>query len=162
MEDLKGGDMEFDENDKFFIDNAEMVESFVNARNLFLSKLNDKVYKLKNEISKPDACEKQWIYANSCLVHDFNLSENSIAFDLYISTKGWELHLFGRNIKSQNYLSELFAVAPMSDYHVPLQNSRYILKKFPLDVELSVVKEELLDWFNLLLESEKNKKMLIG
>ena len=157
IEKLKGDDMEFDENDKFFIENEDRVNSLINARNKFLSKLNSKVRELQEEIEKPDACEKQWIYAKSCLVHDFNLSGNSIAFDLYVSPTGWELELFGRNIKSQTYLTELFSVAPMSNHKATMQDSRYILQKFGLDVELSSIKETLLDWFNLLLKSEQNK-----
>lgn len=157
IEKLKGDDMEFNENDKFFIENEERVNSLVNARNTFLFKLNSKVRELQEEIEKPDACEKQWIYAKSCLVHDFNLSGNSIAFDLHVSPSGWELQLFGRNISSQTYLTELFAIMPMSDHKAPKLDSRYIVHKFGLDVELSKIKEKLLDWFNLLLESEKNK-----
>ncbi|QBQ54781.1 PD-(D/E)XK nuclease family protein [Nitrosococcus wardiae] len=88
IEKLKGDDMEFNENDKFFIENEDRVNSLVNARNRFLSKLNSKVRELQEEIEKPEACEKQWIYAKSCLVHDFNLSGNSIAFDLYVSPAG--------------------------------------------------------------------------
>ena len=157
IEKLRGDDMEFDDNDKFFIENEDRVNSLVNARNKFLSKLNSKVRELQEEIEKPAACEKQWIYAKSCLVHDFNLSGNSIAFDLYVSPTGWELQLFGRNIKSQTYLAELFDVQPMSNYNAPIQDGRYILQKFGLDVELSEIKEKMLDWFNLLLESEKNR-----
>ncbi|HRQ56418.1 MAG TPA: PD-(D/E)XK nuclease family protein [Azoarcus taiwanensis] len=157
VERLKGDDVEFDGNDKFFIENEDRVNSLVNARNRFLSKLNCKVRELQGEIEKPVACEKQWIYAKSCLVHDFNLSGNSIAFDLHVSPTGWELQLFGRTIKSQTYLTELFTVAPMSNHVAPIKDSRYILQKFGLDVEMSIIKEKLLDWFNLLLESEQNK-----
>jgi hypothetical protein len=157
IERLSGDDMEFDEIDKFFIEHADRVDLLVNARSKFLSKLNSKVRELQEEIEKPDACEKQWIYSKSCLVHDFNLSGNSIAFDLFVSPTGWELDLFGRNIKSQTYLAALFTVFPMSNHEVPIQGSRYILEKFGLDVELSRIKEKSLDWFNLLLESERNK-----
>jgi hypothetical protein len=157
IEKLKGDNMKFNENDKFFIKNEDRVNSLVNARNKFLSKLNSKVRELQEEIEKPDACEKQWIYAKSCLVHDFNLSGNAIAFDLYVSPTGWELQLFGRNIKSQTYLTELFSVAPMSNHKQTIQDSRYILQKFALDVDLFRIREKLLDWFVLLLKSEQNK-----
>lgn len=157
IEKLKGDDMEFDENDKFFIENEDRINSLVNARSKFLSKLNSKVRELQGQIEKPGAYEKQLIYAKSCLVHDFNLSGNSIAFDLYVSPTGWELQLFGRNIRSQIYLAELFSVAPMSSHKATMKDSRYILQKFGLDAELHIIKEKLLSWFDLLLKSQQNK-----
>ena len=106
---------------------------------------------------KPDKCERQWIYAKSCLVHDFNLSRHSIAFDLYISPQGWELQLFGRNIKSQAYLTELFLISPMCDHKAILKDSRYILQEYDLSTELETIKSKLIEWFGLLTQSETKK-----
>ncbi len=156
IEKLKGDAMELDESDKFFIENEDRISTLVNARNKFLSKLYSKVIELKEKVEKPAVCERQWIYAKSCLVHDFNLSGNSIAFDLYISPKGWELVLFGRNIRSKSYLAKLFSIPPMCERKASIEDSRYILEKFGLEIDLDNIRTALIDWFSLLLQSEKN------
>lgn len=157
IEKLNGENMELDKNDQFFIENEERVNVLLNARNAFISKLNTKVRELLDIIPKPDECERQWIYAKSCLVHDFKLSGQSIAFDLYISPQGWELQLFGRNIRSQAYLTDLFSISPMSDHQATLKDSRYILLKYDLSTELDTIKVELLEWCAFLTQAESNK-----
>lgn len=151
---LKGGDMEFDENDKFFIENEDRVNSLVGARNMFLSKLNSKVRKLQEQIEKPAACEKQWIYAKSCLVHDFILSGNSIAFDLYVSPAGWELQLFGRNLSSNNYVTQL--VSRRSD-QITTEKGRFVVARWPLSIELVEIKEKLCEWMEWIVQEDANK-----
>lgn len=164
IEKLNGGIMEIDENDQFFIENEERVNSLINARNKFISKLNGKIRELSDLTQKPDDCERQWIYAKSCLVHDYNLSGNSIAFDLYISPQGWELKLFGRGASSREYLKELFSMPVLSEHIVQLKDSRYIIKEYDLSTELTKIREDLLDWFGLLTraESEKNANKTIN
>lgn len=157
IEKLNGGSMELDENDKFFIENKDRVDALLNARNKFVAKLNNKVRELQEKIKKPQECEKQWIYAKSCLVHDFNLSGNSIAFDLYISPQGWELQLFGRNNMSKSYLSELFLIPPLAGQDVQMKDSRYIIEKYDLRTNLDEVKNGLLSWVQDLLLSESKK-----
>lgn len=159
IENLKGDDMEFDESDRFIIDHVDRIDALIKARENVSKKLYNRVCKLQEEVKKPDTCEKQWIYSKCCLVHDFNLSGNSIAFDLYVSPKRWELQLFGRNIKSQSYLSGLFSISPMSDYknQVHIKDYRYILHNFKLEDDDSMIKDRLQFWFGLLLEAEKNK-----
>ncbi len=154
---LNGENMELDKNDQFFIENEERVNALLNARNKFVSKLVTKVRELSDIIPKPAQCERQWIYAKSCLVHDFILSDHSIAFDLYISPQGWELQLFGRNAKSQAYLTELFSILPMSEHKANLRDSRYILDEYDLSAELEFIKDELLKWFGFLIETENLK-----
>ena len=149
--------MILDKNDQFFIENEERVNALLNARNTFISKLNTKVTELLDTTPKPAECERQWIYAKSCLVHDFILSRHSIAFDLYISPQGWELQLFGRNIKSQAYLTELFSISPMSGHKVTLKDSRYIVQEYDLSTEIDTIKEELLEWCGFLTQAENNK-----
>jgi hypothetical protein len=87
------------------------------------------------------------------------LSDNSIAFDLYISPKGWELQLFGRNNKSQLYLSELFSINPLSQQKFELIDARYILQVYELNESIDVIKNQLLNWIDLLIQTDKNKTM---
>ena len=157
IEKLSGENMELDKNDQFFIENEDRVNALLNARNKFISKLNSKVRELLEKIEKPEACEKQWIYAKSCLVHDFNLSNHSIAFDLYVSAKGWELQLFGRNNISKSYLSELFSIVPLSGKKVEIKDSRYILEQYSLNTNLDEIKNGFFEWVKLLMQSEVNK-----
>ena len=160
IEKFNGENMELDKNDLFFIEHEERVNALLNARNKFISKLNSKVrelFELLDKTPKPVECERQWIYAKTCIVHDFILSGHSIAFDLYLLPKKWELQLFGRNVKSQAYLTELFSIQPMSNHKVNLKDSRYILQEHDLAVELEVIKTDLLKWFDLLTETENNK-----
>ncbi len=154
IEKLKGDDMEFDENDKFFIENEDRVSSLVNARNRFLSKLNSKVNKLQEKIEKPAACERQWIYAKSCLVHDFNLSGNSIAFDLYVSPIGWELKLFGRNQPSNNYVTQL--LSKRSD-PITSEKGRFVVARWPLTTGLDEIKGKLCEWMAWIVQEDANK-----
>lgn len=157
IEKLNGSNMEMDKNDQFFIENEERVNSLINARNKFVSKLNGKVRELSDLVQKPNDCNRQWIYLKSCLVHDYNLSGNSIAFDLYISPQGWEFQLFGRNANSREYLKQLFSMPALSEHTVPLKDSRYILKEYDLSTELTTIKEDMLEWFGLLIKAEHEK-----
>ncbi|MBL4909312.1 MAG: PD-(D/E)XK nuclease family protein [Alteromonadaceae bacterium] len=157
IEKLNGKNMELDKNDKFFIENEDRVNELLNARNKFVSKVNNKVRELLEIIEKPDECEKQWIYAKSCLVHDFNLSTHSIAFDLCVSAKGWELKLFGRNNVSKSYLLDLFTIIPLSGKKVKIKDSRHILEQYSLNTNLDEVKNGFNEWVRLLMQSEANK-----
>ncbi|WP_297575014.1 PD-(D/E)XK nuclease family protein [uncultured Deefgea sp.] len=157
IEKLSGGNMEINENDLFFIENGERVDRLLNARNEFIIKLNGRVRELQDKIEKPTSCNKQWIFSKNCLVHDFILSGYSIAFDLYISAKGWELQLFGRDPKSQQYLTELFSTPPLRDKNPSIKGSRYILQHEDLKIDLDTIKGHLLNWMELLITAEKNK-----
>ena len=137
IEQLKGKNMELNQVDRFFAENENRVNALLNARNMYISKLNAKVKMLQEMIEKPNACERQWIYAKSCLVHDFKLSNNSIAFDLYMSGGGWELQLFGRNKSSEAYLSELMSI-PLTGKKHETKDSRYIIEKFDLNTDLEM------------------------
>lgn len=154
IEKLKDNNMMFNEIDCFFINNEEKIKSLINERNSFLSKLNLRVSKLIQEINKPDKCVRQWIYRKNCLVHDFNLLGNLIAFDLYLSPKGWELQLFGRNKMSQSYVRE-FLILNNLNYSKNSEN-KYIIESFSLDESFSKIKVKLFYWFDLLIKLENN------
>lgn len=164
IENFKGGNiMELTKKDQFFIKHDKRVNVFLNDRNEFMSKLYNRVKELKNLMAKEQLseCVKLWVHAKSCLVHVFKLSGHSIEFDLYISPKGWELLLHGQNNKSQLYLSELLNTPPLNEYKpYSMKNSGYILdlEHYNLAADLDEIKGELIKWFDLLLQSEKNKR----
>lgn len=146
---LPGNNMEFDESDKFFIENNDRVDSLIAARNRFMSKLNSKVVELKELVEIPTKCDKQWIFAKSCLVHDFKLYGNSIAFDLYLSSSGWELQVFGRNGPSNYAISQILTAR--SDVVGMTNNNRYILAKWSISDDLEEVKNGLLEWMSQIV-----------
>ncbi|MBV6446504.1 hypothetical protein [Nitrosomonas sp.] len=152
IENLIGGKMEITEADQFFIKNESRVNALLDARNKFLSKLNKMVCELMAVIEKPLTCERQWIYAKSCLVHDFLFHGNSIAFDLYVSPKGWELQVFGRNTASEKYLSELFELSPLRELNILFKDSRRVLTTYDLTTDQSVIREDLLKHFKIISE----------
>lgn len=152
IENLIGGKMEITEADQFFIKNESRVNALLDARNKFLSKLNKMVCELMAVIEKPPICERQWIYAKSCLVHDFLFHGNSIAFDLYLSPKGWELQVFGRNTASEKYLSELFELSPLRELNILFKDSRRVLMTYDLTTDQAVIKEDLLKHFKIISE----------
>jgi len=155
IENLSGGKMELDDNDQFFIENKERIESLINARNAFMLKLNSQVRELSDFIDKPVGCDRQWIYSKSILVHDYILSGNSIAFDLEISPQGWRLELFGRNTSSESYLKDLFLQSNLSNRNVLNKGTRYRLDEYELSTEKSLIKESMVKWFNLISEADK-------
>ena len=155
IDNLSGEKMELTEDDKFFIDNAELVDSFIKAKNKFDAKLNDKVKKLSNIVEKHVKCQKQSIYAKSVLVHDFVFSEYEIAFDLKISIYGWDLILFARNKPSQDYLKQIMTAQQMKEQKSENINSRYILEKWDLNTDLSVVATNLEKHIELFIEAEE-------
>ncbi|WP_323012547.1 PD-(D/E)XK nuclease family protein [Castellaniella sp.] len=156
IENLKGGDMEFDENDKFFIKNESRINSLISVKNMFLYKLRYRIQKLQEEIKKPDVCEKQWIYAGYCLVHDFNLSGNLIAFDLNICQAGWELTLFGRDQSSNEYIIQL--LSRCSD-HIAIEKGRLALARWPIFTELHEIKEKLCEWMVWVVKEDANRSL---
>ena len=84
INELQGGNMDFDEKDKFFIENTDRVNNLLIARNNFLTKLNRKTVNLYEAVQEPSECKRKWIYAKNCLVIDLNLSGYAISFDFYI------------------------------------------------------------------------------
>lgn len=157
VEKISGGNMDVDEKDQFFIENEDRINSLINTRNKFVSKLNGRIRELANLIQKPESCERQWIYAKSCLVHDYNISGNSIAFDLHISPQGWELQLFGRDAKSQEYLDTLCSISDLSGDVEEKKDGRYILERYELSSELNIIKDSLTKWFERLRKSVESK-----
>lgn len=161
MENFTGKNMELDELDQFFIKHHERVDNLLSARNKFMSKLYSKVSDLSVIMERSCVSEKKWIYAKSCLVHDFILSGHSIAFDLYIYPTGWELLVFGRNEKSRAYLSELLLDPSICEFEITCRDSRYILEEFSLATDLIVIKEKLLSWFSRIVDADNTRNSIL-
>lgn len=160
IENFGGKNMELNESDLFYIKNEKQIEALLDGRNNFKKKLYQKIKNLQGMMGSPDKCKKQWICAKFILVHDFELSGCQIAFDLSISAKGWDLVLFGRDSKSEVYLSELVSIPPFRDHKVDKKNFhyysglRYCPEDYHLDEDLEKIKEDLCNWIKILIASD--------
>lgn len=149
---LSGGSMDITDQDRFIVENDKSIQRLISARDSFLSKLSQQVVALKELLidsgDLPKTVDKQWIYSSKCLVHDFILDGNRIAFDLYVSPEGWKLELFGRNMTSAQYLDTLIGSYPEG---VPLIEGRFVLKRWGLEANLSEIKDELCKWMDWIV-----------
>jgi hypothetical protein len=155
---LAGGSMNLTDRDRFFIENEQMVEKLVKDRESFIARLNSQVIALKDIIESsenaPKQFEKRWIYASSCLVHDYLLSGKNVAFDLYVSPKGWVLELFGRNQLSNKYVTQL--VIKRRD-QITKEEGRFVVARWPLATGLDEIKEKLCEWMTWIIQEDANK-----
>ena len=166
LEKLGGKGMEIDRNDRFFIDNHHRIESLIKAQKMFTQKLHSKINELEalcGESKELDKCSRQWIYASICLVHEYNLSGNTIVLDLYIKPSGWFLTLFGRNQESKEYLKKILAFEPLSREVLKFGaaynshgSSNYSLNTYELSANLEDIAKDLLEWSDILIETDKN------
>ena len=139
-------------NDQFFIENDEVIERLIDERSKFLNRLRNKLNQLHGMVSEEEDLKKclrkePWIYNKSCLVLDFLLTEkqHSVALDLYLSPKGWELQLFGRNKEAATFLSELIANSPALQKfrECELIHGRHIAQRWDLQVGLADIHDYL-------------------
>lgn len=152
IERMTGSNMDINETVQFFIENDDVLVRLTNERNAFLKKLANLIMQVKSMIEKPVNCHNQWIYAKTCLVHDFDLSGHRIAFDLYVTPKGWEMQVFDRQDNSRTYLSKLFSTVALSAYKPTDIPNRFQLAKFELqNSDLSAIAQTLKDWMERVL-----------
>ncbi len=152
---LTGENMKLTDKDQFFVENEAIVEKLVKDRDSFISRINSQVTTLRDLMSSsgdsPKGLEKRWIYASSCLVHDYVLSGNKVAFDLCVSPKGWVLHLFGRNQSSHRYVTELISARRDA---IAIEEGRFVIERWPLVTGLEEIKEKLCEWMNRIVEED--------
>ena len=147
----------------FFKNNYETIQELTNSFNEYKKNLHQKVFQLKDAIPQSEyapSAVKQWIYDGCCLVHDYTINPNYwISVDTYITVKGWEIQLFGReqSVGSSDFLYNVmckdadFLPQPLESYE---RAERLIYQRFDEDVEISEVAKVLSD---LLLRIEKYK-----
>lgn len=159
---LAGENMELQKTDQFFIEHNEVIEKLLAQRSVFLERLNQKVSTLYTMMSETNASKafpcRIWIYSNSCLVLDFRFADvYAISFDLYIKPGGWELQLFGRNKQSKTYLEKLLGQDALKTRtaNALLREDRHIAQTWPIDADLSVVRDVLCSWIDAVVEANK-------
>jgi hypothetical protein len=133
-----------------------LLGRFVGDYNSLLTRLNSRVRELKEILDAaeetPAHLVKRWMYDSSCLVHDFSLSNNKVAFDLYIGPIGWKLQLFGRGITAANYVKRLLSAR---EERYDQEGGRDVVAKWPLDAGLDVIREGLCQWIEWTIQQDK-------
>ena len=164
--------MEINRNDRFLIDNYHDIEYLMEAKREFERKLHLEVREVKSlcalkglhsEGENSYQCSYQSIWKDVCLFHEYNLSGYTIVLDLYIKPSGWFITLFGRNPDSTEHLKKILAFEPLSkellNFGVPYDShgsSNYSLNTYELSSNLEDIAKDLLDWSNILIETDKN------
>lgn len=150
-ESLKEEFMEFTDDDKFFVDNKDSILELIGGYNAFTGKLHDRVKLLKGKLDGKEfsGLQRRWIYSSTCLVHDYKLSENRVAFDLYVSTEGWVLQFFGRNSSARQYVIKLVSVL---DADIHMDGDRFVLQTWDKSTSLDVIADNLCEWMERFVQ----------
>lgn len=160
---LAGPNVELQKTDQFFIEHHDLLEKLIKERDAFLARLNRKVLDLRDMMSEagaiPSLNKPPWVYQGNCLVLDFKFANAcKIAFDLYLKPVAWELQLFSRNPGSTPYLHKLVNQPALQAQEIgnkPVENSRFIVGKWPIQTDLSAMKDALSGWVGALIEASK-------
>ena len=146
----------------FFKKNSETIQKLTNEFNEYKKSLLLKIHPLKEAIPQNEfapTVKSQWIYEN-ILVHDYIInSKYNLAIDTFIDINGWEIHLFGRNEESSDFIFNVlfknddFLPQPFDSYEQ--KGGRLIYEKFDVDEDIDIVAKTLI---NLLKRIEDYKK----
>ena len=153
--------------DNFFISKDEEINFLIKARDDFVARLPLKVNALAglcDEIKGLEECSKQWIFKNICLVHQYELSAGAaIKLDLFIFSSGWELSILSANHESIEHLTCLLDTDPLFEKGIKDKgtyesygSARYLLAKYDLTANLEDIAKGILEWSNILIETDKN------
>ena len=159
---LAGENMELKKTDQFFVEHQEEIQDLLAEHNAFLGRLNRKVARLKEELSKTSESSllaKLWIYLGNCLVLDFLfVGTYAVAFDLVLKPSGWELQVFGRNKSSASFLAKLIKQPPLDRKaeQLELKNERLVLQKWKLEDDLGEIQRALCVWINEVVDASKH------
>lgn len=135
----------------FFETNFNALQELINSFAQYIISLKNRVYHLQQAIPQnefaPNA-DRQWIYNESCLVHDYTIcGKYKIAIDTSSGLNGWVIELFARNNRSKEFLfntmckDEFFLTQPFENQII---KDRLIFQRFDTQVEISLVFESLI------------------
>lgn len=164
---LAGKNMELRATDEFFIQNDEIISALFKERNEFLQRLTQKVVtlcNLMNEVPEKALLTKEpYTYSTDRVVMDFNFPTEkkipyAIAFDLFLKPSGWSLELFGRSVPSYYHLLDLLKENPLTEKIGDgiEKERRFYVQKWPVDTDLSLLREEIRKWLIAVNESNRS------
>lgn len=161
---LLGGSVEIKETDRFFIDHEEEILLLNKERDEFIKRLYKRIpilFDLMQNIPEEVFLEnKPFIYSVDRIVFNFRKYQDNIqlAFDLCLDPKGWSLLLFGRGAASSVYLQKVvrqsFFEGRMKNIEV--KDKRYFVKKWSLEEDLFLIKEDVLQWLHVVNKVNEN------
>jgi len=159
---LSGCNMELSKTDRFFIDQCELIDSFLKARSQFLERLKGRLQPLRDFMSQtPESksCTNVWVCnPSNCVVLDFVFEGiYKIACDISISPYGWNMTLFNRVSQHIEYLRQLTSQPSLADKvnEYPKENNRYVLQKWDLDTNYENLCKDLCSWIKLIVEASE-------
>jgi hypothetical protein len=152
-ENLTGMNSELQENDQFFIDNHEIIETLVQERNAFWRRLGNRLDTLRQSlVNNPEMLEglrrEPWVYQGSCLVFEFGKSSDDyIKLDLHINPDGWSLTLFGQTKAAHNALIRSSEESDiLNNIKRRSSDDRYVLGEWSLATDQQLILEAIVDW----------------
>lgn len=151
---LGGHKMEIDQVDQYFLENDEQIEKLLQRRSKFFQKLESKITVLEGLIEEPKNASK-WIFRKRCIVFDYEVENNRIAFDLELFNNGlYKLTLFGRDRNSNLFLEKY--IHTMQNFIPKYENNRIVLSKWSFEDDLSSIAEQTHYYLNLFFPVIKN------
>ena len=119
-------------NEEFIKYITEQLKKIVNRFNEVYTAY-EQICQIQKGILTTEFHPKQWIYESSVLVHDYVLSDKSLAVVTRLIDEGWEIQLFGRNQGSIDYLNKLFSEHPdFRKEFEPIDNNSWWKYRQPL------------------------------
>ena len=154
-ENLSGMNTDLQENDQFFIDNHEIIETLVQERNAFWRRLGSRVDHLRQSLEDyPELTaslrKPPWIYQSSCLVFEFGINTHDhIKLDLNINPEGWVLTLFGQSKAAHAALIRIVEQAEfITNKERRTFDDRYVLREWSLVTDQQLIIETVIDYVN--------------
>lgn len=153
-ENLTGMNTELQENDKFFINNHEIIEDLIQERNAFWRRLGGRLNLLRQSLLE-DSKEvlgrlrrEPWIYQGCCLVLEFGTgSDDYLKLDLHINPDGWCLTLFGQTKTAHPALIHAVEQTDVLGSKTRrATDDRYVLEHWTLDTDLEKIRTTTSDW----------------
>lgn len=145
--------------DEFLINHHDVIERLLRDRQNLISRLSRNVNVLKEAMDEAaetvPALSKRWIFASTCLVHDFVHSDKKVALDLNVSLEGWELTFFNRPGTPAGYVNSLNSQPSLRDRMSdrPTRAERYIAATWPLQTPLEDIQSDLAAWVRAISEA---------
>jgi len=146
----------------FLKNNSQIVQELTDSFTDYKNSLYQKIYLLKDALPQNEfapTADKQWIYGESCLVHDYTINTKyKLVVDTVIDIHGWEIQLFGRNNQSTDFIFNVMCKDP-TFLPLPIENyeksERLIYHRFDTDTDIAIITQILSE---LLTRIENYKK----
>lgn len=162
MANLGGENMELKAIEQFVVENSDAIDHLIAVRQALFQKLRDRLPELQEILSsaleggKLDqppyrySTDRIVLDMAKCLPNSKPVDPPMIAFDLFVTTKGWDLQMFGRDTDGGHYWQELIRRAPLqarlADAKSMLQGRRLSVQQWPVTADLAQMAADVVSW----------------